>query len=301
MAEKFKFRDIHLDDKSLVERFTMSENINICDFAFSNLFGWAPTYQTNICNVNDSLIIRFNRNSHNYPLYLPILSTSDEKKYKTIEDLMYICQENKYPLTFMCTTPSFREFLDIHFPDKFDFFENRDGCDYVYTREKLLTLSGKKLQSKRNHINKFEKLYPDYTVRVISNDIVDDCLRIEEEWLDDHDQSNGRISEKTMINRIIRNKDSLGLLGVAIEVNGSVIAFSLGSPINHDTFGVHVEKANINYEGAFSIINREFVKFIPNKYKFINREEDMGIEGLRKAKLSYKPDTLLCKKTAIIR
>lgn len=301
MLEDISFRSIRLEDKKLIEEFTINSKVNICDFAFSNLYGWSDAYGTNIAVFNNSLSVRFNRNSHNHPLYLPVLSNNIENRKKAIQRLIDISTEVGYPLTFMCVTPYYHQLLEEFFPGRFSFCENRDGCDYLYFREKLCTLSGKKLQSKRNHINKFEKLYPNYKVLNITNDIIDKCIKIEEEWLKEHDKSISRIAEKTMINKLLSNKDKLNLLAVAIEVEGKIIAFSLGSIINHNTFGVHVEKANTNYEGAFTLVNREFAMQIPEKFIYVNREEDMGIEGLRKAKLSYKPEELLCKKIAVLK
>ena len=104
-----------------------------------------------------------------------------------------------------------------------------------------------------------------------------------------------------MIEKCLRHREELGLLTGALRVDGKIIAFTFGSSINQDTFDIHVEKADISYEGAFAMINREFAKRIPEQYTYINREEDLGLEGLRKSKLSYKPELMLIKDVAVLR
>lgn len=104
-----------------------------------------------------------------------------------------------------------------------------------------------------------------------------------------------------MIKRCLVHREELGLTTGALRVEGKIIAFTFGSPINQTTFGVHVEKADINYEGAFTMINREFARRLPEQYIYINREEDLGQEGLRQSKRSYKPELMLIKDTAILR
>lgn len=198
-------------------------------------------------------------------------------------------------------TPECREHLDAYCPNAFHYISDEGTRDYIYLREKLTTLSGKSLQSKRNHINKFEKLYPTYTYEEINQENIAECLELASVWLANSGEEEGRRDERTMIERIFSAWDSLGLMGGAIRVDGKIIAFSYGSPINADTFGIHVEKADVAYEGAFTIMNREFVRRIPECYTYINREEDLGLEGLRKSKLSYKPEIILAKDAAILR
>ncbi|MDY3090667.1 MAG: DUF2156 domain-containing protein, partial [Porphyromonas sp.] len=166
----------------------------------------------------------------------------------------------------------------------------------------MVSLSGKSLQPKRNHINKFERSYPDYTYSEVTEDNLQACLDLSAAWLDHSGETDSsRLDEQMMIERCLRNRESLGLQTGVLTVEGRVVAFSFGSPINATTFGIHAEKADINYEGAFAMINREFARRIPEQYTYINREEDLGLEGLRRSKQSYKPELLLIKDTAILR
>ncbi|MDR1543928.1 MAG: phosphatidylglycerol lysyltransferase domain-containing protein, partial [Prevotellaceae bacterium] len=200
-------------------------------------------------------------------------------------------------------TPDSRQLLDETFPGKFTYFAERDYFDYIYLRDDLQFLKGKKFQPKRNHINKFNKLYK-YEYVPITPEIAPRCMELEQVWLSANVSDEYRealANERRSLCFALRNFSELGLYGGAIVVDDRIIAFSYGSKINHDTFGVHAEKADINYEGIFSVINRELVSHLPEEYTYINREEDLGIEGLRKAKLSYNPVILLEKNGAVKR
>ena len=170
-------------------------------------------------------------------------------------------------------------------------------------REDLQTLKGKKWQAKRNHINKFKKQY-EYTYIPITPEIVPQCMELERRWVraNENGENTDELSnEHRSMTFAMHHFKELGLLGGAIMVGGEIVAFTYGSPINYQTFGVHVEKADTNYEGIFSLINQEFALHIPEQYVYINREEDLGIPGLRQSKLSYNPVILLEKNGAIKR
>lgn len=206
-----------------------------------------------------------------------------------------------HPLCMLGVTPDAKDMLEQALPGGFFYIPERDYFDYIYLREDLSLLKGKKYQSKRNHINNFKKRY-EYEYAPITPDLITQCLKLECTWYkanktedDAEDLNYERISMTYALNHF----DELGLLGGALLVDGKVIAFTFGAPINHDTFGVHVEKADVNYEGAYTVINQEFASRLPEKFIYVNREEDLGIPGLRQAKLSYNPVILLEKSAAI--
>ena len=182
------------------------------------------------------------------------------------------------------------------------FTADRDYADYVYLRSDLATLSGKKFQAKRNHINKFKKTY-NYEYTPITADRIRECLDLEAEWckVNNCDQHEGTGNERRALIYALHNFDALGLTGGILHVEGKIAAFTFGMPINQDTFGVHVEKADTRIDGAYAMINYEFANHIPEQYIYINREEDLGIEGLRKAKLSYQPAIILEKYVACLK
>lgn len=193
--------------------------------------------------------------------------------------------------------------LEAILPEQFTFTEDRDYADYIYLRSDLSTLKGKKFQAKRNHINRFRNTYPDYEYTPITPDRIQECLDLEAEWckVNNCDQQEGTGNERRALIYALHNFETLGLTGGILHVNGKIVAFTFGMPINHETFGVHVEKADTSIEGAYAMINYEFANRIPEQYIYINREEDLGIEGLRKAKLSYQPATILEKYMACLK
>jgi hypothetical protein len=186
--------------------------------------------------------------------------------------------------------------LEATMPQQFVFTSDRNYSDYIYLRSDLTTLTGKKYQPKRNHINKFRKTYT-YQYFPITPSCIEECLELEAEWYkaNNSDQQQGTDNERRALTYALHNFEALGLTGGLLRVEGKVAAFTFGMPINHETFGVHVEKANTTIDGAYAMINYEFAQRIPTQYIYINREEDLGIEGLRKAKLSYQPQTILEK------
>ncbi len=301
MMKELKFKAVEVEDKDKIQSYTLRGNAQICDLAFANLFGWGKRYGTSWGELNNSLVIRFNPKGRAHPAYLLPVCQDNDKLRASLATLRELSKAEGYPLVLMGLAPQCREHLEEVCPDTFHFLNDRGSCDYLYLREKMASLSGKKLQSKRNHINKFEKLYPNYTSELINRENLTECLALERAWFRAKDSDEGEGDELIMIERMFGNYEALGLLGLLIRVEGRVVAFSVGSPINETTFGIHIEKALTEYEGAFAMINRSFARLIPEQYIYLNREEDLGLEGLRKSKLSYRPEYLLDKGLALLR
>ena len=169
-------------------------------------------------------------------------------------------------------------------------------------RSDLAELKGKHYQPKRNHVNKFRKEYR-YNYEPLTPDLIPVCLQFESEWCMKHgyiENENIR-NERRALTYALHHFEELDLTGAVISVDGKIAAFTFGAPISHNTFGVHYEKADINIDGIYSAINQEFASHLPEQYIYLNREEDLGIPGLRQAKLSYHPVLLLEKTKAIKR
>ena len=145
-------------------------------------------------------------------------------------------------------------------------------------------------------MNKFKRTY-NYKYTPLTVDLIPHCLELEEKWCEEHDceDEESLINERKALNTALRNFDALGLVGGALWVDDEIVGFTYGAPVNHDTFAVHIEKADSRIDGSYSILNQEFARHIPEQYVYLNREEDLGIPGLRKAKLSYHPVILLEK------
>ncbi len=299
------FRDLDYTDRELVQRYTLGAECRNCDFNFVNLMSWRFLYDTQIAEHRGHLIIRFFFEGQ--PTYLPPLcpppymaETMSEAYAAVLLDLVADSEAQGRAFRMMGACQGMLARLQSVLPGKFHAEADRSFTDYLYDREALSTLAGKKLQSKRNHANRFERQYPDYEYRELTPDLARECWLLEEEWAAKHGDMDARLNaddEQHSMRRVFKHWDELPVRGAAILVDGRVVAFTFGGPINYDTFDVCCEKADTDYDGAYAIINREFVRHLPEQYVLINREEDLGLEGLRRAKLSYQPKILLDKYT----
>lgn len=308
-----RFKDIKTADKTVIQRFTLWGERQNCDLSFANLISWRFLYNTQYAIVDDYLVFRFYSGRHlAYMLPVAKPKEAEDGSYMKVEPcddcsirVIKAIREDSiamgHPFLMLGVCNYTRDLIEKNIPDVFDIKPDRDYADYIYTREKLMNLSGKKLQSKRNHINKFKSLYPNYTYRELTPELIPQCISLEKQWRiiskdDNNSAPDDSLSEELRsMTRAFNRWNDIGLIGGTIWVDGKLVAFTFGCPINQSTFDVCVEKADVNYEGAFAIINQEFAKHLPEQYFYINREEDMGDEGLRQAKLSYKPDILLEK------
>ena len=296
------FKPITIDDKEVITSFTLPSPLRNCDLAFSNMCSWRFLYQSEYAVYKNFLLIRFyieEKNKKRIAYMRPIGNGDFRDALLQLEEDSW---QHGHPLLMLGVTPISKDLLEEAFPGAFSYIPERDYFDYIYLREDLATLKGKKFQAKRNHVNKFKKQYA-YEYEPLTAELVPECLEFEAKWYKanrtDDDQEELTDERKSMIFALNHFKE-LNLLGGAIRIDHKLVAFTFGSPINQDTFGVHVEKADTDYDGAYSIINQEFASRIPEQYVYVNREEDLGIPGSRKAKLSYNP-TILLPKAAVIK
>lgn len=176
--------------------------------------------------------------------------------------------------------------------------ENRANADYIYRVRDLIELTGKKYHAKRNHISRFVRAY-DYEFEKVTTDLqAKECIEMARQWGLSSSNPKDAADELDAIRSALENRAALGMVAALIRVDGKVIAFAAGEPIHANTFDQHFEKALVEYDGAYAVINHDFMTHCLSDFEFVNREEDMGIEGLRKAKLSYLPERLLRKYTA---
>lgn len=267
----------------LLKSITNDQQDCSCDNTLPNLLIWAQNYEI----VDRQIIISSNINGKNV-YRLPVGGDLEE-------GINYIMtKENcKCPIFWNsegCRLEEFRE----KYGDDYIFIEDRDTFDYVYLRENLANLSGRKYHSKRNHITAFNKKF-NWHFELLSNSNRESIRECANKWYATKDESNDLTLaiEKDGTNLLLDNYKELNIKGGCIVIDGDVVAFSLGSEINRQVFDICIEKALPEYAEAYSVINREFAKILD--YKYINREDDMGIEGLRKSKLSYYPDFFVKK------
>lgn len=268
------FRDIELSDKFIFNEYKNKSIKYNCDFCFTDIFLWKEHYETKIAIENECLFLRYTvDNDYLYSIPLGNTKKGIEFLKSNIKDLKIINIESQ----------------DLHFfNEDFIIHHIRNNDDYLYLSSDLASLSGKKYKSKRNQINSFQAKYQ-YSVHSIK-----ECDEYEDFSLLLTDTFEG---EKNAIISALWNMDSLNLDGLVLKIENKIIGLTIGT-LDNDTFITHFEKVDYNYTGASQMINYLLANYIKNKAIYINREEDLGIEGLRKAKLSYNPIKMIESYTA---
>ena len=287
-------------DKPLFDRYACAAQVRNCDMAFANIYCWQPFYRSEWAEVEGFLVVRFRLDGGDRLAYMQPLSEGGVADFSKIIPLLSAdASAMGQPLRFAGLTPEGVESLRRYSPEMFAFAASRDFADYIYAAEDLRNLEGRKYQPKRNHINRFRN-ENEFRFLTLTAEHAEECLRLNELWGAGRadDDSTIRAEREAMI-RAFENFDALGLLGGAICVGGELAAFTYGSLSCCDTFVTHIEKANTKYNGIFATINNLFARSLPEYVRLINREEDMGIEGLRKAKLSYYPVAVEPKWSAV--
>ena len=232
-------------------------------------------------------------------VYLYPAGTGDLRE--AIEAIRADAAERGNPMRLRSLTNETRAELEALYPGKFEFTACRNSYDYIYTVEELTELRGKKLQSKRNHCHRFEAEHPDWHTEVITAENIEKCREMVALWYQNHPENYEIQSEKKAIAKAFEHFAAIGMDGWMLLDGEQVLGFSMGYRMNRTYYDVCFEKAFADVQGAYTMINREFSRYIAEKYpelEFLNREDDMGEPGLRKAKESYQPTLLLEKCTA---
>ena len=288
------FHPVTVADKPLFEYYTFSSKEQNCDLNFANIFCWSDTYHTEIAEVNNSLVIRFNNGGAK--CYMQPFCIGD--KALIVERLRQDAFSQRVPLRLYGLSREWREFLEKTYPDEFAFDTPRALCDYIYRTEDLARLQGRKYQPKRNHINHFVTRN-DWYAEPLSKANIKDCIALNKKWLQGREVGEMEQAEQRALHRAFDNFEALGLRGLVLYANGTPAAFSYGTPINNDTFCIHIEKYDAEVQGAATMINRLMAQSLEEEFEFVNREDDLGLEGLRFAKMSYHPIALLEKTSAL--
>lgn len=266
------------------------------DYAAANLYMWDEKYQKEIAFFGERAAVRVCQPEGGYHYLFPVGEGDPALLFAALERESTARGEQ---LCFAGVTEEELPYLVAQWGEKLQIRETREWEDYLYDAEKLSTLSGKKLHAKRNHINAFCAAH-DWHVEALVPERFEDSFEILGKWQD----GKGEVvrEEQRAIERGFAAWKALALEGILLYADGEPAAFAMGSRITSACFGVHFEKAAPDFEGAYPLINREFVRVIREKYPeitTINREEDMGLENLRAAKLSWRPAALL-KKYAVV-
>ena len=292
-GQVISFKKVSFDDKEWIKERLEESNYMGCEYCFSNIYLWGSAFEFEIANHKGFLLIKAVVDGeviHYFP-------AGSGNLHQVIEDLIIDSQLNGETLVFGNVTDEHTPQIKKYFPNTFEYMEIRDSSDYIYLREKMVSLAGKKLHAKRNHINRF-KDNPDWSFELITKENITECYGMSIVWTLKHFGGNTHDSDFCAMQKSFDYFDELDLMGGLIRQNGEVVAFTMGTFLNTNTFVIHIEKAFHEIQGAYPMINQQFAMRLPEHIKYINREEDLGQEGLRRSKLSYYPEILLAKSTA---
>ena len=290
---EIEFRKPELNDRILIQSYFNKYPSRSCERTFANAYLWSRHYKATFAIVHNTLVFRSNLEGESFSY--PLGETGDVKA--AIDWIMAYTKEKNMPFFLYNVTQCQWEQFYEWYGDSFEIEFNRDVADYVYEREKLATLSGKKLHSKRNHINRFKEMNPNWTYESMSEDNLEDCFQMALRWRQENgcDGDCGKMAEMCVTLNSLRLFKELELVGGVLRMDGEIVAFTIGEAVTEDTFVVHIEKAYADIQGAYPMINQQFVINECQDYQYVNREDDTGSEGLRKAKLSYRPAFLVEK------
>ena len=289
------FKTVTLCDKSWVDQIVFSENSPSADFNFGNIYIWDKYYRQLICHFGDRMLTKLRYEGR--PAFVFPIGTGPLRP--AIEALREFAAWKGYPLAIRGITAQHREQLEAEYPGSFDYQLEEKNGDYLYLAEKLSTYSGKALHGKKNHCNRFEAEH-DWDFIPLSREWIPGCLDMLDVWTEENtERLDKSIShEHDAIIRAFAAYEKLGLEGGILRSGGKILGFSLGEMASRDTFDVHFEKAEGSINGAYPMVCRELTRMVMRNHpevKYINREDDMGLEPLRFSKLSYKPEYILDK------
>ncbi len=296
-----EFKPITIADRELIESYTLQSTIRNCDLSFANMYCWQPTFQSSWAIVDGFLIIRFLIDGGQKLGYMQPMGRDGSLSFShIIPEMAKDAHAHGNRLRIIGLTKENCESLNELYGGEFAFYTDPNFEDYIYRRDSLAALSGKKLQPKRNHINQFLKRYENYRYCELTPALFGECRVLDCKWRTAHgDICDDMTPEREAMLRAFDNFEELGFRGGALYVDDRMVAFTYGSAINTDTFCTHIEKGDTNIVGCYTMINKLFAESLPDNYIYVNREEDLGIEGLKRAKLSYYPEQKLEKYTAI--
>lgn len=290
-----EFRDIDISDKQRITRALKSSRFMGCEYSFANNMAWKRLGDSQIAFYKDFYISCAFRTEDGIPRFTLPSGSGDYRE--VIAEMKSFSEHSGKPLRIGGITEDSLEMLLELFPDSFTTQTDEGEWDYIYNTCDLIELPGRKYHAKRNHLARFNELGAEFSM--ITDKDFDDCITLGAVEYNSKADSSGHsfVAEQYAIHTYFRYFSELGLKGGIIRIGGKAAAFTLGDELRSDTMCVHIEKADTQFSGIYAGINNCFAKAAAGDYKYVNREEDLGIEGLRKAKLSYHPAFLLRKYT----
>ncbi|MFZ5975984.1 MAG: DUF2156 domain-containing protein [Bacillota bacterium] len=289
------FTRISLAAHEPIKEFTDVWQLELSDLSFANMFIWRYSHNIEYCIENDVLYIKLCHRRFPCFFFVPLTLNRQRSIRGPLDRLREYTDSIGEPLRVKSATVEQKAKIEQDCPDMFDFTYDEGRFDYVYNTRDLIELKGKKYHGKRNHINRFMSLY-NYAYATLEPGDVEECIGVYTDWVEKKGIVGLDVEDEwRSVTEALYHFEQLRLKGGVIRVDGAIQAFTLGEQLTRDTALIHIEKGNTECEGIFAMMNRAFAEAEFSHTLFINREEDLGIEGLRKAKRSYRPVKMIEK------
>lgn len=296
-----KFKPVELSDRGIIQPFLDVWNTENSTLTFTSFYMWRYGAAMKYAIKDDVLYLAIRWEGSQTMFYVPIPMDKNADFNNIMQQLMeFYCQDGS-EFKIRCVSDDFKEWIEKTAGDKLVFEEDRDNFDYIYNSQDLITFAGKKYHGKRNHINRLLSLY-DPIYEPYTPELYDECWDLYQQWLENKDEdAPGMDGEPVATRSALQDFQALGLKGCVIRIDGKIEGFAIGEQIREDMAVIHVEKANASIQGMYPYLTQQFVANEWSHVPFINRMEDMGIENMRKAKLSLHPAKLLAKYTITLK
>lgn len=295
------FKPIELLDKPIFDQALAARYYENSWFTFTNLYIWRDNYSTVWAIDDGSLVVRLQTKELTY--YLPPFSPADKSFAAAVSSVVDESRSRGDAFLMKGLSPQMCSELEEQYPGRFGMDPQREYYDYLYAANDLRELAGRKYHAKRNFVNRFRAAHQDWSYRALAAGCAEDCLQVASLWCRERDCESSSVlsNEFQAIEDALRHFDALGLRGGILRLTDRPVAFSFGELLNVDTIVIHMEKADPSVSGLYPVINQECCRQAWNEVTWINREEDMGEEGLRKAKESYYPIRLVEKYKIVLK
>ena len=331
-----EYKAIGFTDLDVIRPYLRWEDVQGCEWSGINLLTW-NRFGLEYALVNGYLVLRFvydGQYTHTMPLppvpegvehprLADFLNGNAEFSVSTAQEpgdddgancclanvvraLRDECFAHHQPFSIINLSQPGIDFLKRAFPGEFEFSgPMTERYDYICLREKIIALEGKEMRPKRQHLYQFPRFYPNHEYRPLEPSLFPECMQLLQQWSDNAEAighlqgADSKVMERESISQVFDNWERFGAIGGALYVDGKMVAFTYGVPINVNTFDLCVEKGDINYKGVYTVVRHNFMQQIPEQYTYINLEEDLGLPGLRRAKSSYHPAYQIQKDRAV--
>lgn len=297
------FKQLQLSDKPILNRYLNVIPNRNSDTSFTNLYMWRRSFAVRWAVIEDHLIIEPDVFEGRYILPPYGRENDDEQFTKAILAMAKSYREDEQAFVIRGATEREKARIRRLLPGRFVFYEAENINDYVYLGENLRELKGRKYSKKRNHLNAFLKNWPDYQYETVNANMVPEVFSFIERWMGERNQADeitdSLLAEREAIFDALQHFEELDYAAGIIRIDGEIVAFTMGELVAPDTVVIHIEKADAAYRGLYVAINKLYLQHEWPTVKYVNREEDMGVPGLRKAKQSYYPIGMIHKYTGV--